>query len=47
MALGETYRYEGRRAEAVVYYQKYLAAHPEGEAAEAARNAIDALTEGP
>jgi len=45
MGLAETYRYEGRRAEAVTYYQKYLAAHPEGEDAVAARNAIQALKE--
>jgi len=45
MGLAETYRYEGRRAEAVAYYQKYLAAHPDGEDAVAARNAIEALKE--
>jgi tetratricopeptide (TPR) repeat protein len=45
MGLAETYRYEGRRAEAVTYYRKYLAAHPGGEEANAARNAMDALKE--
>jgi hypothetical protein len=45
MGLAETYRYEGRRTEAVTYYQKYVAAHPDGEDAAAARNAIDALKE--
>ena len=45
MGLAETFRYEGRRTEAVTYYRKYLAAHPEGEDAVAARNAIDALKE--
>ncbi len=45
MGLAETYRYEGRRTEAVTYYQRYLAAHPDGEDAAAARNAIDALKE--
>ena len=45
MGLAETYRYEGRRTEAVTYYRRYLAAHPEGEDAVAARNAIDALRE--
>jgi tetratricopeptide (TPR) repeat protein len=45
MGLAETYRYEGRRTEAVTYYRKYLDAHPVGEDAVAARNAIDALKE--
>lgn len=45
MGLAETFRYEGRRTEAVTYYRRYLAAHPEGEDAVAARNAIDALKE--
>jgi tetratricopeptide (TPR) repeat protein len=45
MGLAETYRYEGRRTEAVTYYQRYLAAHPDGEDAFAARGAIDALKE--
>jgi len=45
IGLAETYRYEGRRAEAVGYYQKYLAAHPDGEDAVAARNALGQLKE--
>ena len=45
MGLAETYRYEGRRGEAVSYYKRYLAAHPDGEDAVAARNAIRALKE--
>jgi Tfp pilus assembly protein PilF len=45
MGLAETYRYEGRREEAVAVYRRYLAAHPGGEEANAARNAIDALKE--
>jgi tetratricopeptide (TPR) repeat protein len=45
MGLAETYRYEGRRAEAVTYYQRYLAAHPQGRDAAAARSAIEALKE--
>jgi predicted Zn finger-like uncharacterized protein len=45
MGLAETYRYEGRRADAVTYYQRYLAAHPGGGAAAAARNAVQALEE--
>ncbi|MFL5262786.1 MAG: tetratricopeptide repeat protein, partial [Anaeromyxobacteraceae bacterium] len=45
MGLAETFRYEGRRAEAVQYYERYLAAHPRGESASAARNAIEAMKE--
>jgi len=45
MGLAETFRYEGRRTEAVKYYEQYLAAHPHGEEAVAARNAIQALKE--
>ncbi len=45
MGLAETYRYEGRNADAVKYYQKYLAAHPSGDDAVAARNAISQLRE--
>ncbi len=45
MGLAETYRYEGRNADAVTYYRKYLAAHPSGEDAAAARNAMQALEE--
>jgi len=45
MGLAETYRYEGRRAEAVTYYQRYLAAHPKGRDAAAARSAVEALKE--
>jgi tetratricopeptide (TPR) repeat protein len=47
MGLAETYRYEGRRADAVTYYRRYLAAHPRGEDAAAARNAIQSLEERP
>jgi predicted Zn finger-like uncharacterized protein len=45
MGLAETYRYEGRRTDAVTYYHRYLAAHPDGEDAVAARSAIEALKE--
>ena len=45
MGLAETYRYEGRRAEAVTYYRRFLAAHPSGEEAVAARKAISSLEE--
>jgi tetratricopeptide (TPR) repeat protein len=43
MGLAETFRYEGRRPEAVGYYRKYLAAHPRGADAAAARSAIESL----
>ncbi len=45
MGLAETYRYQGLRPGAVTYYKKYLAAHPDGEDAVAATNAIEALKE--
>ncbi len=45
LGLAEAYRYEGRRAEAIGYYQKYLAIHPDGEDAVAARNALSQLKE--
>ncbi|HEU4383164.1 MAG TPA: tetratricopeptide repeat protein [Anaeromyxobacteraceae bacterium] len=45
IGLAETYRYQGRRPEAVTYYQRYLAAHPNGEDAVAARNALGQLKE--
>jgi cytochrome c-type biogenesis protein CcmH/NrfG len=45
MGLAETFRYEGRRDEAVQYYERYLAAHPRGESAAAARSTIEAMKE--
>ncbi len=45
MGLAETYRFEGRKSEAVKYYEQYLAAHPGGEDAGAARNALSQLKE--
>ncbi len=45
LGLAETYRYEGRRADALTYYRQYLAAHPDGAAADAARKAVQALEE--
>ncbi|MBI5069211.1 MAG: zinc-ribbon domain-containing protein [Deltaproteobacteria bacterium] len=45
LGLAETYRYEGRRADAVKYYERYLAASPDGEDAVAAQNAIKSLKE--
>jgi tetratricopeptide (TPR) repeat protein len=45
LGLAETYRYEGRRADAVKYYERYLAVSPDGEDAVAAQNAIKSLKE--
>jgi tetratricopeptide (TPR) repeat protein len=45
IGLAETFRYEGRRADAVKWYERYLAAHPGGDDAVAARNAITQLKE--
>jgi predicted Zn finger-like uncharacterized protein len=45
MGLAETYRFQGRKADAVKYYEQYLAAHPKGEDAVAAQNAISKLKE--
>ncbi|HUK65903.1 MAG TPA: tetratricopeptide repeat protein [Anaeromyxobacteraceae bacterium] len=44
MGLAETYRYEGRTADALAYYRRYLSAHPKGDDAVAARNAVDTLS---
>jgi predicted Zn finger-like uncharacterized protein len=43
LGLAETYRWQGRTAEAITYYEKYLAEHPDGEDAPVARNAVDTL----
>jgi len=45
IGLAETYRYEGRRADALKFYARYLAIHPGGDDAVAARNAISQLKE--
>lgn len=45
LGLAETYRWQGRRADAIKYYRSYLAAHPGGEDAAAARNAVTELEE--
>jgi regulator of sirC expression with transglutaminase-like and TPR domain len=45
MGLAETYRQEGKKAEALTLYQRYLAAHPDGEEAAVARSAISQLKE--
>jgi predicted Zn finger-like uncharacterized protein len=45
LGLAETYRAAGRKAEAIAMFEKYLAAHPEGDEAAVARNAINQLKE--
>jgi predicted Zn finger-like uncharacterized protein len=45
LGLAETYRWQGRRKDAIKYYGSYLAAHPDGEDAVAARNAVVELEE--
>jgi predicted Zn finger-like uncharacterized protein len=45
LGLAETYRWQGKKAEAIKYYERYLALHPGGEEAEVARNAIHQLRE--
>ncbi len=43
LGLAETYRYQGKKSEAISHYEKYLARHPDGEDAEVARNALSEL----
>jgi tetratricopeptide (TPR) repeat protein len=43
LGLAETYRYQGKKSEAISHYERYLAQHPEGEEAEVARNALAEL----
>ena len=43
LGLAETYRYQGRKSEAISHYEKYLAHHPHGEDVEVARNALSEL----
>jgi predicted Zn finger-like uncharacterized protein len=45
LGLAETYRWQGRRGEAIKYYQEHLADHPDGDEAAVARNAIAQLRE--
>lgn len=45
LGLAETYRWQGRKTDAIKYYDRYLAAHPAGEEAEVARNALKELRE--
>jgi tetratricopeptide (TPR) repeat protein len=43
--MAETYRYMGRKGEAVVFYEKFLAVRPTGDDAAAARRLISQLKE--
>jgi predicted Zn finger-like uncharacterized protein len=43
LGLAETYRWQGKKADAIRYYERYLTAHPTGEEADVARNALDEL----
>jgi len=43
LGLAETYRWRGKKADAIRYYERYLAAHPDGEEAAVARNALEEL----
>jgi predicted Zn finger-like uncharacterized protein len=43
LGLAETYRWQGKTADAIRYYEKYLARHPGGEDADVARNALEQL----
>ncbi|HUL58329.1 MAG TPA: zinc-ribbon domain-containing protein [Anaeromyxobacteraceae bacterium] len=45
LGLAETYRWQGKKAEAITYYERYLAQYPDGEEAAVARNAISQLKE--
>jgi tetratricopeptide (TPR) repeat protein len=41
--LAETHRSQGKKAEAIANYERYLAQHPDGEEVEVARNALAEL----
>jgi predicted Zn finger-like uncharacterized protein len=43
LGLAETYRWQGKKADAITNYEKYLARHPDGEEADVARNALEEL----
>ncbi len=43
LGLAETYRWQGKKADAISYYEKYLAKHPQGEEADVARNALEEM----
>lgn len=43
LGLAETYRWQGKKADAIRYYERYLAADPDGEEAQVARSALEEL----
>jgi predicted Zn finger-like uncharacterized protein len=43
LGLAETYRWQGKKADAIRYYERYLASYPQGEEAQVARNALEEL----
>ncbi len=43
LGLAEAYRSQGKKAEAIAHYEKYLAEHPDDEDAAVARNALSEL----
>jgi tetratricopeptide (TPR) repeat protein len=43
LGLAETYRWQGKKADAIRYYERYLVGHPDGEEAPVARNALEEL----
>jgi tetratricopeptide (TPR) repeat protein len=43
LGLAETYRWQGKKADAIRYYERYLVAHPDGEESAVARNALEEL----
>ena len=43
LGLAEAYRWQGRDADAIRYYEQYLSEHPDGEEAAVARNALTDL----
>ncbi|HET8540251.1 MAG TPA: zinc-ribbon domain-containing protein [Anaeromyxobacter sp.] len=45
LGLAETYRWQGKSADAIKYYERYLSKHPGGEEAAVARNALEELRE--
>ncbi|HSM91656.1 MAG TPA: tetratricopeptide repeat protein [Anaeromyxobacteraceae bacterium] len=45
LGLAEAARYQGKKSEAIQLYERYLALHPDGEDAVAARNAVQQLKE--
>jgi predicted Zn finger-like uncharacterized protein len=45
LGLAEAARYQGKKSEAIQHYERYLALHPDGDDAVAARNAINQLKE--